>query len=446
MRAMIRGLFAFVLRVFFQRVETVGLENVPTTGPVMVVPNHPNGLVDPICILCLAPRPAAFLAKEPIFRMPVLGWLARTLDAIPVYRRQDEGADLAKNRETFARARAVLMRGGMVTIFPEGASHSDPKLRPLKTGAARIALGAAGSGEGLAEPLRIVPAGLYYTAKGRFRSAVLLHFGEPIVVEPVPLGPNDEPPAAAVRALTAQIEATLAVRTLQADHHEALALAARAESVLTSTDPGDEGTLLLRQLDFRQRCLKGYAVLRARDPARLERVERQLRAYEAKLGFAGVAAARIAVENFTLANVLRYTLKRFGLALLLTPLAAVGIVIHYPAYRATGAIATRLAKGDDDVVSTIKMLAAMLLFPLSWILLALVVGLWQGTTAALASLCLAPVAGYVALRFSEGLEGFIGAARALLLFTSRRRAFLRLVAERTALRDQLVSLARELEL
>ena len=143
MRAVLRALLSVVLRIFFRRVEVTGTERVPRTGPVIFVLNHPNGLIDPAFMLCLAPRRVSFLAKAPLFRMPVIGAICRAVEAIPVHRRQDEGSDPSRNAETFETARAVLVRGGTIAIFPEGASHSDPKIRPLKTGTARIALGAA---------------------------------------------------------------------------------------------------------------------------------------------------------------------------------------------------------------------------------------------------------------------------------------------------------------
>src|SRR5437773_12194211 len=162
-RAYLRGLFGLVLRIFFRRIEISGVERVPAQGPVIFVLNHPNGLIDPAFLLCLAPRRVSFLAKAPLFSMPVIGAIARAFEAIPVHRRQDAGSDLAKNAQTFEAARAVLVRGGTIAIFPEGTSHSDPKLRPLKTGTARIALGAAAALPP-ALILEIVPAGLYYRA------------------------------------------------------------------------------------------------------------------------------------------------------------------------------------------------------------------------------------------------------------------------------------------
>src|SRR3954462_13375219 len=117
-RRVIVALLRLALRIYFKKIEVVGLEHVPADQPVIFVLNHPNALVDPVFILCHAPRRVSFLAKEPLFRMPVIGSLVRALDAIPVYRRQDEGADTSRNRETFDRARALLKRGGTIAICP----------------------------------------------------------------------------------------------------------------------------------------------------------------------------------------------------------------------------------------------------------------------------------------------------------------------------------------
>src|SRR6267143_1565960 len=115
-RRIIVALLQFALRVYFRRVEVAGLENVPRQSPVIFVLNHPNALVDPAFLLCLAPRRVSFLAKAPLFRMPLIGYLVRALDSLPVYRRQDEGQDVARNRETFEAARKLLARGGTIAI------------------------------------------------------------------------------------------------------------------------------------------------------------------------------------------------------------------------------------------------------------------------------------------------------------------------------------------
>src|SRR6266704_4923710 len=148
---------------------------------------------------------------------------------------QDPESDLSKNAETFETARAVLLRGGTIAVFPEGGSHSDPKLRPLKTGTARIALGAAAAlPPGLV--IQIVPVGLYYRAKQTFRSVALLHFGNPFPVERIPLAAGAGPPAEPVRELTARLEEALRALTLEAEEVNVHTLVARAQHVFTAVD------------------------------------------------------------------------------------------------------------------------------------------------------------------------------------------------------------------
>src|SRR5918993_906622 len=121
-RRVLVAVLRVALRVFFRRIEVVGRRRVPREGAVLFVVNHPNALVDPVFVLCHAPRRVSFLAKDPLFRMPVISRLVRALEATPVYRRHDEGADTSRNRETFALARALLRRGGTIAICPEGVS------------------------------------------------------------------------------------------------------------------------------------------------------------------------------------------------------------------------------------------------------------------------------------------------------------------------------------
>src|SRR4051794_2195600 len=240
MRRAVTALLRLLTRVFFKRIEIVDMERVPADVPVIFAVNHPNALIDPLFLLCFAPRPVSFLAKAPLFTTPVIGWFVRGLDAIPVYRKQDNVA--GSNRETFGRARALLARGGAIAIFPEGTTHSDPRLRELKTGAARIALGAS------MPRIAIVPVGLYYTSKQTFRSAAVMQFGDAVFVRGGSLAPAE------VDALTQRIDDALDAVTLQADSHEALDLIARGERIFSAGrfDPAEE-------LEARRRFVEGYA-------------------------------------------------------------------------------------------------------------------------------------------------------------------------------------------
>ena len=121
----------------------------------------------------------------------------------------------------------------------------------------------------------------------------------------------------------------------------------------------------------------------------------------------------------------------------------VGLAVHYPAYRLGGLLATRISKNDEDVISTVKILSAMLLFPLTWMVAAWISYRWWGWGIALVILSLLPVAGYLAIRFFEGIDSFMGGSRALVFFLMRRRFFVRLLAERNAIRNEILALGDE---
>jgi len=87
-RRAIAGVIRLAARIFFRRIEIAGAERVPDS-PVIFAVNHPNGLIDPLFLLCFAPRPVSFLAKAPLFRTPLIRWFVRAFDSIPVYRKQD---------------------------------------------------------------------------------------------------------------------------------------------------------------------------------------------------------------------------------------------------------------------------------------------------------------------------------------------------------------------
>jgi 1-acyl-sn-glycerol-3-phosphate acyltransferase len=452
-RRLIVAILRFAMRIYFRRVEVVGLEHVPMKSPAIFVLNHPNALVDPAFLLCLAPRRVSFLAKSPLFRMPILGFLVRALDCLPVYRHQDEGEDVSKNREMFVAARALLARGGTIGICPEGVSHDEPRLRPIKTGAARIALGAvsttersdgapAGNSKVPCTGLKIVPAGLYYTSKTKFRSAVLLYFGKPIEVTAVELEPDGSPPRNAVRDLSKKIECALREVMLDAEHEEALQTISRAERIFSSEPKEDGRESLAEELLLQQRFNKAYALLRERAPERLRRLEVRMVRFEEELTQAGVDPDDLSPPSSAI-DVFRHLITRIVLFLMLIVPATLGAMIHYPAYRVGGFLATRFSRDDEDVISTIKIISAMLLFPLTWLVAATVGYKLQGWTLSLMVLLLLPFAGYLAIRFFEGLDRFLGGLRALVFFLMRRRFFVRLLAERKAIRNEILALGEE---
>jgi 1-acyl-sn-glycerol-3-phosphate acyltransferase len=427
-------IFGAALHLFFRRVETVNEEVVPEGTGVIFVLNHPNGLIDPALIFVALPRRISFLAKSTLFRMPVISFILRTVDALPVYRRIDAGEDIAQNLKTFEAARELLGRGGSIALFPEGVSHNSPKLMPVKTGAARIALGAV-SVDDAADPmeLSIVPVGLYYTRKTTFRSEALLHFGRPFAVEPAALDENGEPPREAVRALTDRIEAELRSVTLNAETEAELATAQAAHNIFVA---GGEGADLHERLAFLQR----YIAARSSEESEpgLVRIEERMKRFENKLGKLDIEAVHLSLARFSRAFVIRQALLQTWYLLVLSPIALIGAVLHLPAYQASKLLSHIYSRhGADDVASTVKVLAGIVFMPLTWIALAGVIYAYFGWGPALASIPASFVSGYAALITLEQLEEYRGWARGIWKFLRERDKFLRLLVESGDLRRDL---------
>jgi 1-acyl-sn-glycerol-3-phosphate acyltransferase len=422
-RAAATAVSRLVLRVFYRHIEASGLTRIPASGPTILVLNHPNGLMDPLLLLCLSPRPVAFLAKSPLFTMPFVSFFVRAFDSIPVYRPQDADADVRRNRETFAKARDLLKRGGVLALFPEGVSHDEPRLMPLKSGAARIALGAASEG-----PVTIVPAGLTYEARDIFRSGALLRVAEPFTVDPIPLDEKGEPPRTAVKALTAGLRVALEGATLQADDQVMLDLAAAAERIFAPD--GEEG--LDARFAFRRLLLEKATLLRELHPDRHGAVSARIERFARVLSAAGISPSDLdggTVRSELAASAFSVLL----VALFLAPPALVGLAAHAPAYNLIGPLAQRLSRGDTDIVATIKVLGAFLFFPLTWIALGTAAGLAWGFPLGLLTGLALPLCGYLALLLLERWERTVTSLRVLLLSLFRRRTLAQLRSERSAI-------------
>ncbi|MEO1064692.1 MAG: 1-acyl-sn-glycerol-3-phosphate acyltransferase [Actinomycetota bacterium] len=195
---------------FHRRVEVIGRDRLPASGPTLIVANHGNGFVDPIVVAAVLGRLPRFIAKAALWRVaPARPFLALA-GVVPVYRRQD-GDDVSSNRSSFAAVHDSLAGGGVVAIFPEGTTGDRAALDRVRTGAARMALGAVAD----APELLVVPVGLAFESRVETRSAVAVVVGEPIPVQrwiDDELGRSvvDDDDRSAVRALTESIRSSLA--------------------------------------------------------------------------------------------------------------------------------------------------------------------------------------------------------------------------------------------
>lgn len=432
----LRWLARLVLGIFFRRVEVVGEERVPRDRPVVLVANHVNGLVDAVLVVGTLPVWPRLLAKSTLWKNPVVRPFLEAAQVIPVYRKQDE-VDTAQNEKTFEMAHRVLIGGGAMALFPEGTSHNEPTLKPLKTGLARIVLGAERKHPGLG--VSIVPVGLTFSQRDKFRSRALVQVGEPIDPAPeVELDRTDNP--AAVRALTARVDRGLKEVTLNYPTWEAAWLIGRAADLYGRGHlEVPRGRRLAEHFHVHRAFVEGYQDLCRRYPERVEAVEGAVREYDRLL-----TAFRLRDDQVAAAYpphpVVQFVLRTVVRLLVHLPLAAVGTVLNLAPFWLVRLIA-RLVSKHPDQIATYKVFGGLVAYPLFWILEGIFAARmteepWLGVLVFL----LAPFTGYAAMLFHEQRGLFWTEARAYLVLRTRKR----LASELKERREQVLREVEEL--
>jgi hypothetical protein len=302
---------------------------------------------------------------------------------VPIYRAVDlpkrTGADRsAGNRESLSAMAQAVAAGSFAALFPEGKSHDEPGLAPIKTGAARLYYEArSGTAPGRPAPV-IVPVGIYYDEKRLFRTRALVWFYPPIELPPAldftpGLDETVGEQKARVRALTQVIADTLEAIVHPADDwatHHGLhrvrkligAERARRAGTATARPSLEEKTLAFARVrDAYYRC-------READPAAAAALRRRVEAYDTRL-----IALRLddhALDsNPRIFNpaLIALSLLQVLLIFVLLPPIVVGYFVNWPVVVAIRGAAARMAKQRKDL-ATIKILIGCVAFPLAWLL------------------------------------------------------------------------------
>jgi glycerol-3-phosphate O-acyltransferase/dihydroxyacetone phosphate acyltransferase len=392
---------------------TISGGTVTPDGPALIVANHPNSLLDPTLVAAAAKRPVRFLAKAPLFSDKRIGFLVRGAGSIPVYRKMDDpNTPTEANEDMFRAAFAALAKGSAIALFPEGTSHSEPSISPLKTGAARIALGTF---ERTKTNFPIIPVGLVLKQKDVFRSSALVVVGEPIEWDDLaPLGKDNRD---AARELTQRIDTAIREITVNLDTWDDQPLVECAERIWSAEF--ETGTGAAEKLG-RMRVASDLipSVRKSKDIATQDLL-RDVESHRQELHLLHLSPADLSTD-IRIRTALRWTLGR--LYLLGPPsllIALLGFVLFFVPYRTTGFIAKR-SGADDAEISTWKLFIGTTFYSV-WIgLLSALILFRFGVLAGISFLLLAPVIGATGLWLRERWRGASNEMR--LFFRVRGRA------------------------
>ena len=392
---------------------TVSGARVPAEGPVLLVANHNNSLVDPALVVCAADRTVRFLAKWPLFTDPLIGWLVKAVGSVPVYRPQDDPSKLSQNLDSFRDVHAVLAAGNAIGIFPEGISHSSSQLAPLKTGAARIAIGA---GQRIGRDFPIVAMGLVFRDRDVFRSEAHV-----IITEPFPWGDlvrKDVADRDAVRELTRRINAAMRSVTINLEQWEDEPLVHAAAEVWQTElgAPGaDDATARIERIAVTADALRA---LRSGGSDSWRAVAAALHEHTRELRQLGLTPAELK-RDVHVGEAVEWTVARIPLVVVL-PVSIVGAVFFWVPRLVTARAADRLSASEgEDTLVTHRVLVGGVVFPAWFLIVAAVVWPFAGLGWALLSLVIQPAWAFAAMAVGERRQHAWQAAHRFFL---RRRA------------------------
>ncbi|MFK7927896.1 MAG: lysophospholipid acyltransferase family protein [Myxococcota bacterium] len=415
--------------VFFRQVHVVGLEHVPDAGEAGVVfaGNHPNSLIDPVLVLCTSGRIVHFAAKDKLFRWP-LAPILKAVGAVPIARKMDYAQGGGKSNDGALDAlRGVLSGGKCVGIFPEGLSHNGPQLARLRKGAARIALGLTERVE--REAVVIVPTGLTYVHRKRFRSRVLVQYGAPILIDDQWAARWRADSRKAAQELTDEIEGSLRALTVNAPDWETLRV---LDGVRRLYQPAH---IRLRQrIELARRFCEVYPSVA--DDEAVKAVYRGVDGYLDRLELAGLTD-----RDLVRGSLARRSLANLAALALWLPLALPGALLHLPLGLLVGWAGLAFAP-RKDVVGTSRLIAGMVGVLALYAILPMVLGLTVGWGLAVVVAVVLPVSGYATLRVLErgtSLRRLWHSGVSALMLP---RVVRELRAERKQLEDEVVELVR----
>ncbi len=425
-----------LVQFYFPRIEVFHRERLPGSGPILFVANHPNSLIDPVIVGIATQRPVHFLAKAPLFQTPALGPLMAAVGMLPAFRGVDDRAQVGRNLETIDLAASFLATGESVGLFPEGKSHDALKVDKVRSGAARMALQAFCKG---ATALQIVPLGLNYESKDRFRSGVWVCVGQPITLGTWLSGQLPEAPQT-IRALTAEIDRHLKEVVIHLNEEEWQPFVDDLESLLPVGSPeNDEPFAGVRQ---RKRLAEAINFFLEADRPRAEEMAQRIEAHRLRLEQAGcdLRSPNLCQRGWALGR------EFFQRALAIFPAfipAFLGAAHHLFPFLLVRTLARKFSPPGQMTISLARLLIGLPVYfgwyLLVWFLLDGYFVSWVAWTWTL----LMPFAGVFALNFFRGASREAHYWAGALALQFRPKLLNELRREHAALRDRLEMMAAD---
>ena len=132
MYQLLKFLIGWGLRLYYREIHVINQASLQKKGPLILIANHPNTLMDAWLIALYARKDLHFLTKGTFFNSPIKSWFLRNLNMIPINRNVEERTKGVHNQDSFEACYEVLKEGKCLVIFPEGNSVMERLIRTFK--------------------------------------------------------------------------------------------------------------------------------------------------------------------------------------------------------------------------------------------------------------------------------------------------------------------------
>ncbi len=432
--AFLKLIFRITLRVFFRQYKVVNRHLIPKKGPLIVVSNHPSTFMDPIIAASLLKQEVYFIAKGTLFNTRFKNWaMSNIMNAIPVYRQQDNPSKLKQNDAIFERCFEFLEQKGTLIIFPEGTSINERRLREIKTGTARIALGAEARND-FDLGVSILTIGVNYSDASTFRSDVWVNIDEPIEVKEFKEAYHQDA-FKAVRALTEVIRQRLEKNLIITEDDTEDEFVQQIEAIYKNQliadldlDPKEHAFTLTRGIVD---AVKHFEEM---DVTRVETLKGKVSSYMTQLGELDLEDSFLAQDKKRKRNIFRDSVWMLVTLILGFPLYLYGLINNYIPYILPSKIAALLTK-DEEYVGPIKMTSGIFTFSLFYALQTYLFHQYLSPNEwwTLAYALSLPISGFFAMGYWQHSGKFLKHWRLISLFYQKTAEIGSLLQQRTAI-------------
>ncbi|MES2799083.1 MAG: 1-acyl-sn-glycerol-3-phosphate acyltransferase [Bacteroidota bacterium] len=423
-------LISNAIRFYYKEIRVENVKQLSHEGPLIIIANHPNTLMDAWLLSVISPNKIYYLTKGTFFSTPLKMWFLRSLGMIPVNRMVDGKTQGVENAHSFEECFKILEQSKTLVVFPEGNSVMERTLRPLKSGTARIALEFLQRNPTV-KNLKILPVGLYYSRGNQYTSSVLVKIGEKESIDHY-LPDYLENNAGGARKLTNDFRIKLENLLVISQSKDQELLVDDLFAILHDND--EELTIEQRASIFKE-LHETIHQTQEENPSKIKEIHQLVSNFQMKFNNLSIRSSLLSKGMGRGKNVRKLILSLF-LFLLSFPVYFFGLVHNFIPFYTTHFLMQKLVK-DVEYYAPIAILLSIVMYPLNYLGIILLFDWFVDFSAVIHIfyVFLMPTTGVFAYKYAKAAKEFLVRFRYIVLLYNDKEAMKKLLADRESLKS-----------